>query len=134
MASIDILHVNPQLICNLILKAKEFHAKEEVTFSEQAPQTEYEYDWAQILADHQDDFSYLEVKNVIQSLSEDEQTDLLALMYLGRGDCDHWDVAWQEASSHLPPNLTDYMLAHPYLADYLENALDILNYSRDDSL
>ncbi|KTD14946.1 DUF3775 domain-containing protein [Legionella israelensis] len=129
MADINILNINPEMVCSLIVKAREFHAKEEVTFSEENPQTEYEYDWAQILADHQDDFTYLEVKNVIKSLSYDEQIDLLSLMYLGRDDFDDWESAHQAAINNFIPNLTDYLLAHPYIADYWESALDILEYN-----
>jgi len=131
MTRFDILQINPDLVCSIIVESREFHAKEGVTISEEAPQTEYEYDWAQVLADHQDDMTYLEITSVINSLSEGEKTDLLALMLLGRGDYDDWNEAYAEALENLPLNLTDYLLGHPYLSDYLEEALSHLGYSCD---
>ncbi|MCP0913717.1 MULTISPECIES: DUF3775 domain-containing protein [Legionella] len=131
MLSIDILSVNPQIVSDLIEKTKEFHAKEEVTFGEQMPETEYEYDWAQILADHQDDLTYLEIKNVIDALTVEKKLDLLTLMYLGRGDFDDWESARQSAQNNLPDNLPDYLLGHPFLAEYLQRSLDLIGYARE---
>ncbi|KGP63252.1 hypothetical protein EP47_02890 [Legionella norrlandica] len=127
------LNINPETVCLIIAKAKEFHAKEEVTFSEQTPDSEYEYDWSQILADHVDDLSYIEVSKAIEGLDPNQQTDLLALMYIGRGDFDvsEWSAAHREASNNLLPNLTDYLFSKPLIAYYLEKALESLGYSCD---
>ncbi|WP_052117611.1 DUF3775 domain-containing protein [Legionella norrlandica] len=133
MLNTDILNINPETVCLIIAKAKEFHAKEEVTFSEQTPDSEYEYDWSQILADHVDDLSYIEVSKAIEGLDPNQQTDLLALMYIGRGDFDvsEWSAAHREASNNLLPNLTDYLFSKPLIAYYLEKALESLGYSCD---
>ncbi|HAT1660718.1 TPA: DUF3775 domain-containing protein [Legionella pneumophila] len=133
MLNMDILNINPETVCFIINKAKEFHAKEEVTFSEQIPDSEYEYDWSQILADHADDLTYIEVRNVIENLDPNQQTDLLTLMYVGRGDFDisEWSKAHKEARNNLLPNLTDYLFSKPLIAYYLEKALELLDYSCD---
>lgn len=55
MLNTNILNINPETVCFIIAKAKEFQAKEGVTFEEEAPNSEYEYDMQQILADHADD-------------------------------------------------------------------------------
>lgn len=133
MLNTDILNINPETVCFIITKAKEFHAKEEVTFSEPIPDSEYEYDWSQILADHADDLSYLEVSKAIENLDPDQQTDLLTLMYIGRGDFEasEWSNAYKEARNNLLPNLTDYLFSKPLIAYYLEKALELLEYSCD---
>lgn len=135
MINQNVLSINPETVCFIILKAKEFHAKEGVTFNEVMPESEYEYDWAAILADHEDDLTYQEVRSVIEDLEPDQQVDLLTLMYIGRGDFDEteWSAAHKEARENLAPNLTDYLLAKPMIADYLEKALELLGYSNDES-
>ena len=127
----NLLNINPETICYIISKAKEFHAKEEVTFSENIPESEYEYDWSQILADHEDDLTYLEVKKVIEELEPDQRIDLLTLIYVGRGDFNvkDWSAARKEAKNNIAANLAGYLLAKPLIADYLENALELLGYS-----
>lgn len=132
MLNVDLLNINPDTVCHLILRAREFHAKEEVSFPERTPESEYEYDWAQILANHEDDLTYREIKNAIHSLPYEKQLDLLALMYLGREDFDEWDEALKAAISNFPSDLTDYLLAHPLIAVYLEQALAKLGYSCDE--
>lgn len=131
MLNTNVLNINPEIVCFIIAKAKEFHAKEEVTFSEEMPESEYEYDWSQILADHADDMTYLEVKKVIEDLEPDQQVDLLTLMYIGRGDFDgnEWSAAHKEAKNNLAPNLTDYLLSKPMIADHLEKGLESLGFS-----
>lgn len=79
------LDLNPEAVCFLISKAKEFHAKEEVVIPEE-PSSPSD-DWArQVLADHADDFSYQEFKSAVNDLEPDQQASLVALMWLGRGE------------------------------------------------
>lgn len=129
MTNINVLKIRPELICDFIENAREFQAKEEVTFPEDIENSEYDYDWSQVLADHQDDMTYRETKNVIESLTLDEKIDLLALLYLGRGDFEKWDEAYIAAENNLPENLTDYLLAHPLLAEHFIRALEILQFT-----
>ena len=49
-----------------------------------------EEDFMQILADHQNDLTYLELKDTIENLEPDQQMQLVALMYLGRSDFGEW--------------------------------------------
>ncbi|KTD30558.1 MULTISPECIES: DUF3775 domain-containing protein [Legionella] len=128
------LTINPEIVCFIISRAREFHAKEEVTFSEKMPDSSYEYDWAQVLADHVDDLCYIEVKKEIEAFDQEQKVALLALMYVGRGDFEgyEWDAAQQEAKNNLADNLTDYLFAKPLIAYYLEKGLEALGYSCDE--
>lgn len=134
MLNTNILNINPEIVCTIITKAREFQAKEEVTFDEKIPESEYEYDWSQILADHIDDLTYLEVKKTIEDLEPDQQVDLLTLMYIGRGDFEdnEWSAARKEAKNNLAPNLTAYLLSKPQIADYLQKGLELLGYACEE--
>lgn len=126
------INVNPENIRFLIDKAREFHAKEDVTFPE-SPGSPAD-DWAlQALADHQDDLSYQEGKAVIDDLEPDQQIELVAMMWLGRGDFmpEEWDDAVEQARAAYNARTADYLLSTPLLADYLEEALDALGYENE---
>lgn len=134
MLNTAILNINPEIVCNIILKAKAIQAKEGVSFNEEMPNTEYEYDANQILADHSDDETFLEIKHIIDELEPDQQLDLLTLMYIGRGDFEQneWSAARKMARDNLGPNLTGYLLSKPLIAYYLEKGLSYLNYSCEE--
>lgn len=134
MVNSNVLSINPEIVCFIISKAKEFQAKEGVTFDESIPDSEYEYDWSQILADHEDDLTYREVSSVIEELDFDQQVDLLTLMYIGRGDYEsnEWSKAHKEARLNLAPHLTKYLLAKPQIAEYLEKGLELIGASCEE--
>jgi len=118
------LNINPETVCFIIAKAREFQAKEEVVIPE-APLSPAD-DWAlQVLADHADDFCVQEVEAVIADLEPDQEAELVALMWLGRGDYDlgDWDGAVNDAADQLTDHTAQYLLAHPLVADYLQEGL-----------
>jgi len=121
------LNINSETICFIIAKAREFQAKEEIVIPE-VPLSPAE-NWAQqILADHIDDPCAQEVVAAVQDLEPDQQAELVALMWLGRGDYDlsEWDAAVSDAAESLQ-DFTDpgtYLLAHPLVADFLLDGLD----------
>lgn len=130
------LHLNPEIVCGIIDKARLFHSKESVVFDENIPDIEYEYDWLQILADHKDDLSYREVTHTILDLEPDQKVDLLALMYVGRGDfnLDEWTEARKAAKQNIRSHLTEYLFSKPFIADYLEEGLQQLGYSCENNV
>ena len=66
-----------------------------------------------------------ELSGFIQNLNVDEQIDLVALMWLGRGDgeLDNWNDLRAEASRAHNNRTASYLIETPMLADYLEEAL-----------
>ena len=62
----------------------------------------------------------------IAGLNVDEQTDLLALIWLGRGDYDiaDWDAAVAEAEARIVARDPDFMLGDPALPDELGAGLE----------
>lgn len=124
------LNINPENICFLIDKAREFHAKEEVVIPE-LPGSPTD-DWAlQVLADHIDDASYSEFKLAFDDLEPDQQHEVVAVMWLGREDFapEEWFDAVEEARDNWTPDTAAYLLSHPLLADFLSEGLMRLGYT-----
>lgn len=126
------LEINPETVCLIIARAREFHAKEQVVLPDE-PFNPGD-DWAlQTLADHLDDLTYREVIDAIEDLEPDQQAQLVALMWLGRGDFDveEWDAAVVQALEQANDRTAEYLLATPLVADFLEEGLDLLGYACD---
>lgn len=124
------LDVNPETICFLISKARVFHAKEEVVIPE-IPDSPAD-DWGrQVLADHSGDLTFQEFKATFKDLEPDQQFNVVALFWVGRGDFDvtDWKEAMIEAAVHWTPETAEYLIAHPLLADYLLEGLALFDYN-----
>jgi Protein of unknown function (DUF3775) len=127
------LTISPEKVCFIIMKAREFDAKEEVTEPDPGSNPSDDQD-AAILEDHEDDPVVEELTSLINSLSEDEQIDLVALAWLGREDyaASDWPVVRQEAERAHNQRTADYLLGMPLLSDFLEEGLSMLGYSCED--
>jgi hypothetical protein len=77
---------------------------------------------------------YDELKEFIDSLSEDEQAELVALTWIGRGTytADDWDEAVEVAREEHPRRVAKYLLGQPLLADELEEGLSEMGLSCED--
>src|SRR5436190_8623215 len=62
----------------------------------------------------------------IAGLNVEEQTDLLALIMLGRGDYDiaEWDDAIADAETQIADRAPDYMIGDAALPEYLGDGLE----------
>lgn len=123
------LDLNPENVFFIIEKAKEFQTKEAVTIPE-VPLSPAD-DWAtQVLADHIDDPAYAEAVNAIEDLDPDQQVQLVALMWMGRGDfeLDDWQLAIDTALSQRNERTAEYLLSTPLVASYLEQGLEMHGY------
>ena len=87
-----------------------------------------------VLEDHPDDPVVEEITALVDSLSVDEQVDLVALAWLGRGDytADDWEAVREEAAGAHNNKTASYLLGMPLLADFLEEGLSLLGYSCED--
>jgi len=126
------LDVNPETVCRLIALARAFHAKEAVVIPQEP--TSPSDDWAlQVLADHAGDELFLEFESIIADLEPDQQQQVVALLWLGRGDgtLEDWAALLEQARDNWNTRTAEYLIAHPYLADFLQEALDMQGYSCD---
>ena len=74
-----------------------------------------------------------EMVEFIAGLNVEEQTDLLALILVGRGDYDvvEWDDAIAEAESRIAARDPDYMIGDAALPEYLGDGLEALGRNCD---
>lgn len=127
------LHIKLESICYIIGKIREFQAKEEVVLPDD-PASPSE-DWAlQVLADHSEDYSLREMTQSIDEMDQRQRAELVALLWLGRGDysLDEWEGALDDAIGDYSLRAAAYLLAHPTAADDLEEGLIALGYSCQD--
>lgn len=126
------IEINSGIVCNIILKAREINIVDELNWPDEENELS-DTEWKENLAEYQDDKSYQELESLIADLEPDQQLQLIALMYLGRGDYkeDEWVAAIVQANTVPIEARTDYLLSKPMLADYLEEGLSILGYSCD---
>jgi len=72
-----------------------------------------------------------EMIEFVAGLNVEEQTDLLALIWLGRGDYDiaEWNEAVAEAEARIAARDPDYLVGDAALPEYLGDGLDAFGYS-----
>ncbi len=118
------LAISPEKVCFLIVKAREFDAKSEVTDPDPGSNPTDDAD-ASVLEDHEDDPVAEELVAAIGDLSQDEQIDLVAIAWLGRGDytVDDWAGLRASAAEAHNRRTARYLLGMPMLGDYLEEGL-----------
>jgi len=127
------LAINPETVGLIISRAREFHVQEQPVAPEEP--VDSAEDWAmQTLVGHEDDMTSSELKSTIDDLEPDQQVQLVALMWLGRGDFSaaEWDSAVQEASDNWTSHAAEYLLGTPLVADYLQEGLTQLGYASED--
>lgn len=112
------LSVAKDKLCFLIAKAREFDVKDVVTDVGDSSNATDD-GMLSVLEDHRDDHMVQEIASVIFAMSEDEQIDLVALAWLGRGDgtLDDWNELRAEASRAHNKRTAKYLLGMPLLAD-----------------
>ena len=127
------LTVSSEKVCFIIIKAKEFDAKDEVTEPDPGSNPSDDKD-AAVLEDHEDDPVVEELTSLINSMSEDEQIDLVALAWLGRDDysASDWATVREEAARAHNERTANYLLGMPLLGDILEEGLSMLGYSCEE--
>ncbi len=127
------LTISPEKVCFVIVKARAFDAKDVLTEPNVGSNPSDDRD-AAVLEDHKDDPSVEELTSLIDSLSEDEQIDLVALTWLGRDDylAADWPTVRAEAARAHNKRTSSYLLGIPQLGDFLEEGFSMLGYSCED--
>ena len=108
----------------LIVKAREFDVKE-ANSDPDSGSNATDDNMIDVLGDNGCDPVASEIAGFINSLSEEEQTDLVALMRLGRGDgtIEEWNDLRREAAEERNRQTARYLLGQPLLGDYLADGL-----------
>jgi hypothetical protein len=127
------LTVSSESVCFIIVKAREFDAQDVVTDPDSASNATDD-NQASVLEAHSDDLTQKEIVAFINALSDEEQADLVALLWLGRGDgtMEDWDDLRDEAQRQHNNRTAAYLLGEPLLSDHLEEGLSQFGFSCED--
>jgi Protein of unknown function (DUF3775) len=127
------LSISPEKVCFIIVKAREFDVKDVVTDPDPGSNASDDA-MLSVLEDHRDDPTLQELTSFINALTEDEQVDLVALTWLGRGDGElsDWEQLRAEASRLHNKRTAAYLLGKPMLGDHLEEGLSQFGRSCED--
>ncbi|MFP4274608.1 MAG: DUF3775 domain-containing protein [Paracoccaceae bacterium] len=76
-----------------------------------------------------------ELRAFIERMDEDEQAELVALMWVGRGayESEEFDEAVATARAEATTPTADYLIGTPHLPDHLESGLDAFGISATDA-
>ena len=120
------LGINPDKVCHIIAKARAFDAKEEVSDPDSGSNAADD-GMTDVLEDLPDevDATRLELLAFIRAMDVDEQINLVALAWVGRGtyDIGEWREALNMARNEHNKRAAEYLLKLPLLGDYLDEGL-----------
>jgi hypothetical protein len=125
------LAISPEKLAFIIEKAREFDVKQGSSDPDSGSNAADD-DMIDVLEDNGRDPVVRELSGFIRALNEDEQVDLVALMWLGRGDggIEEWDELRASAIEargeydHPRRETAQYLLGEPMLGDLLADGLD----------
>lgn len=126
-----------EIVCHVIHRARELVA--DLDPLEDEPGKRAADDTADELSEEDEgglseSAEYEELKEYIRNLHEDEQIELVALTWVGRGTytAEDWDEAVEIARDEHAKNAARYLLSQPLLADELEEGLNEFDLSCED--
>jgi hypothetical protein len=127
------LTISSESVCFIIVKAREFDAQDVVTDPDSGSNATDD-NQASVLEAHSDDLTQKELVAFINALSEEEQAELVALLWLGRGDgtLEDWDDLRDEAQRQHNNRTAAYLLGEPLLSDHLEEGLSQFGLTCED--
>lgn len=127
------LSISPEKVCFIIVKARDFDAKDVVTDPDNSSNATDDA-MLSVLEDHKDDPVVQEISAAIFGMSEDEQIDLVTLAWLGRGDgtLDDWDELRAEAARAHNKRTASYLLGMPLLPDHLQEGLSLFGMTCEE--
>lgn len=125
--------IDPDKVCWIILKAREFDAKT-APVEEEPGSNPADEDMREVLEAYPEDVVEEELRAFIDGLNEDEQIELVALAWVGRGSfsAEEWPAAVAEARRAHNDRTADYLLGLPLLSDYLLEGLNAFGLSCEE--
>jgi hypothetical protein len=121
------LNLNPGFLRDLILNLRALMAQEELV-SPDSGSNPTDDEGPATLQDDPDNLTRAGIVVAIEDLEPDQQAELVALMWIGRGDMgpEEWAEAKELAVERHERATADYLLSHPHVADYIEEGIDRL--------
>jgi len=126
------MDINPDKVRQVITEARVLDAKEEVCDTDSGSNGSDD-GMIDILEDCADDATGQELMEFIRSLDDDEQAELVALAWIGRGTYDpsQFQEAVAEATRVHNNRTAEYLVGLPLLGDYLEEGLSAVEELED---
>jgi len=123
----DELSLNPEFLRTLLLNLRALMAQEELV-SPNSGSNPTDDEGPATLQDDPDNLTHAEVVAAIEDLGPDQQSEIVALMWIGRGDMEpeEWEEAKELALDRREGGTAAYLLAHPHVADHIEEGVDRL--------
>jgi hypothetical protein len=115
--------INTDKVCFVVVKARELESEDDGVDADASNATDDHF--VSVLTE--DAFGAVrdEVASFIDAMDLDEQCELVALTWVGRGDfgAEDWEEAIQLARERREAPVSAYLLGIPLLASHLENGL-----------
>ncbi len=115
--------INTEKVCFVIVKARELECEDEGVEADASNATDDGF--TSIMTEEAYRTVRAEIKAAIDAMDEDEQCELVALAWVGRGDysVEEWKDAVREARGRRQGPTSAYLLGIPLLASFLEDGL-----------
>ena len=128
------LVISLERLAFIIAKAREFDGEVPIEPDAATGSDAPDDDEREVLLDTPDNPTEQELRDAIDGLGLPEQQELLALMWLGRGDydADSWPEALRQAAETDIAKVTNYLVGTPLLGDYLGEGAAALGLSLQD--
>jgi hypothetical protein len=128
------ISVSAEKVAFLIEKTREFDVKEGAT-DPASGSNAIDDGMIDVLQDNGSDPVAQEITGFVNSLTEDEQVDVIALMRLGRGDAEveEWNKLRRETREAREQPTVRVLLGEPLVSDYLAEGLSALGVDWADA-
>lgn len=128
------LGISPEKVRFIIVKAREFDVKEAESDPGEGSDAIDDGMTDVLEDDPENDAVQQELTAFINGMDVEEQTNLVALAWLGRGtyDIEDWPEALDTAKAEHNSRTAQYLLGLPLLGDYLAEGLEAFGESYDD--
>ena len=127
------IEIAPEKVAHVIIKAREYDAKVGA-WDDNPEEGDAEEDPTSVLEDFNNDPTRAELAGFIDRLNFDEQANLVALAWIGRGtfEKEEFEEAVETARRERINATSSYLLGMPLLSDYLEEGLEKMGFSVDE--
>lgn len=116
-------NINVEKVCYVVVKARELESEDEGIEADASNPTDDKF--VSVLTEEAFATIRAELASFINAMDVDEQCDLVALVWVGRGDfaAAEWSQAVAQARERRQGSTSRYLLGIPLLASYLEEGL-----------
>jgi len=122
------MELNPETVCGLILQVRQFDGKSQEPITEGSNPSDTDagdVPYKETLEETPADSIESVIRSEIGAMNHEEQRELVALFWIGRGDFEgeEFEAVKKQAAEREDGSTIDYLLNEPLLGDHLANGL-----------